>query len=236
MRWQTATGSMARPVVAGGVQAPARPSTSAIFLPATDIRNACQSPSTTGIGLSSIPSSPCCSGIASHRRCSSRRGCAPRIKFLVPGAPAVRRARHVGPPQLHCWALTRPELWPVQPASICKAMPVDEHRIAPADISRAQRPPHAENVTASELRALADSGLVALGAHTLSHPILRNETASCSEDEIVRSVSELSSLVGRQVRYFAYPNGLPGSISPSVRKYISAKAGVDLAFSTESRG
>ena len=120
-------------------------------------------------------------------------------------------------------------------ASICKALPLRKIESILQTCRPAAGPAAPENVTAEQLRALAATGLVTIGAHTLSHPILSNETDARSEEEIVRSVSELSSLVEREVRYFAYPNGLPGIDFTEREERYLAKAGVDLAFSTESR-
>ena len=120
-------------------------------------------------------------------------------------------------------------------ASICKALPLRNIEAILQTCRATGAPATPENVTVEQLRALAASGLVTIGAHTLSHPILRNETDACSEDEIVRSVGELSSLVQCEVKYFAYPNGLPGIDFSEREEVYLAKAGVDLAFTTESR-
>jgi peptidoglycan/xylan/chitin deacetylase (PgdA/CDA1 family) len=53
------------------------------------------------------------------------------------------------------------------------------------------------------------SGLVTIGAHTMNHPILANETDIDSEAEIQQSVNKLRDLLGHEVKYFAYPNGKP---------------------------
>lgn len=127
-------------------------------------------------------------------------------------------------------------LAPFSTASICKALPIRDIEL----ILRKCRPADAgarhENVTVEELRAVAESGLVTIGAHTLSHPILRNEGDACAEEEVVGSVGDLAALLGRDVKYFAYPNGLPDlDFSAREEGYLAA-AGVELAFTTESRG
>jgi len=61
----------------------------------------------------------------------------------------------------------------------------------------------------SELKEAYDSGLVAVGAPTQNHPILANETEQTSRYEIQSSILELSDMLGTQVKYFAYPNGIP---------------------------
>lgn len=61
-----------------------------------------------------------------------------------------------------------------------------------------------------ELREMQDSGLVEIGAHTMTHPILANESSERSQSEIKLSVDNLSILLNKEVRTFAYPNGFYG--------------------------
>lgn len=65
------------------------------------------------------------------------------------------------------------------------------------------------NMNLDEIMEVEQSGLVTIGAHTLNHPILRNESDENSDNEISGSITELQSLLGHEVRYFAYPNGIP---------------------------
>lgn len=121
-------------------------------------------------------------------------------------------------------------------SSILKAMPLGDVEAILRECRTAGHSSRRPNVTVEELRAIANAGMVEIGAHTLSHPILRNERDERSEEEIVRSVGDLSSLLGQDVRYFAYPNGLPDiDFSEREEAYLAA-AGVELAFTTESRG
>jgi peptidoglycan/xylan/chitin deacetylase (PgdA/CDA1 family) len=67
----------------------------------------------------------------------------------------------------------------------------------PADLGRA--------MTSDEVRALAADGLVTIGAHTVTHPVLpKLETAACDR-EIKESKAVCESLVGVPVASFAYP-------------------------------
>lgn len=119
---------------------------------------------------------------------------------------------------------------------ICKALTVNGIQSV---LEQGRRPGYRatpQNVTVSELKSLADSGFVTLGAHTLRHPILGNESDARSEEEIVGSVRQLTSLINRKIRYFAYPNGLPGIDFSQREEGFLANAGIELAFSTESRG
>ena len=61
--------------------------------------------------------------------------------------------------------------------------------------------------TVDELRTLAGSG-VELGGHTRTHADLgRVADSGVLYDELVGGVRELEELVGRPVRYFAFPYG-----------------------------
>ena len=66
----------------------------------------------------------------------------------------------------------------------------------------------------TELRSMADAG-VEIGAHTRTHPDLGASTDSAwLDDEIEGSKHDLESWIGRKVRYFAFPFGLPENTSP----------------------
>jgi peptidoglycan/xylan/chitin deacetylase (PgdA/CDA1 family) len=66
-----------------------------------------------------------------------------------------------------------------------------------------------QNMTVNELKEVDNSGLVNIGAHTLRHPILANEEMSVSKYEITSSITNLADILGHEINYFAYPNGLP---------------------------
>lgn len=92
-----------------------------------------------------------------------------------------------------------------------------------------------QNITVDVLRNIDRSGLVSIGAHTMSHPILKNEDESSCEHEISDSIKELSSLLEHEIRYFAYPNGIPAvDFTEREERYLRS-AGIQLAFTTESK-
>lgn len=83
-----------------------------------------------------------------------------------------------------------------------------------------------------ELLEMYNSGLVEVGAHTMNHPILANESDEISKYEILKSVEELSLILKAKVRAFAYPNGLSG-LDFTKREYTYLReAGISYAFST----
>lgn len=91
-----------------------------------------------------------------------------------------------------------------------------------------------QNMTVKQLLEVDKSGLVTIGAHTLNHPILMNESDSDSYREISKSIEELSEILNHEVRYFAYPNGIP-ELDFSEREIKYQKTtGIRLAFKNES--
>jgi len=61
-----------------------------------------------------------------------------------------------------------------------------------------------------QVRDAARRGLE-IGAHTMTHPILRNTDDDLARREIVESRGILREITGQPVSNFAYPNGRPGS-------------------------
>jgi len=66
-----------------------------------------------------------------------------------------------------------------------------------------------------ELREMADSGLVEIGSHSVSHPILSSITDDESWRELTMSREQIEEGMGRPVRFFCYPNGQRGDFRAS---------------------
>jgi peptidoglycan/xylan/chitin deacetylase (PgdA/CDA1 family) len=62
-------------------------------------------------------------------------------------------------------------------------------------------------MTVEEAAALGKSGLVELGAHTTTHPVLSTLPAARQRDEIERSKARVQEITGAGVTSFAYPYG-----------------------------
>lgn len=90
------------------------------------------------------------------------------------------------------------------------------------------------NVNVQQLKDISTSGLVTIGAHTLNHPILKNEDDVTSRKEIIQSVADLAGLLSSEIRYFAYPNGIAGLDYTQREKNILKECGIRLAFENES--
>ena len=91
------------------------------------------------------------------------------------------------------------------------------------------------NINRSQLQEIDASNLVTIGAHTLNHPILRNETDEYVKKEIIESIDGLANLLGKDVEYFAYPNGVPFLDFGQREMAILKKTSIKLAFSTEKK-
>lgn len=86
-------------------------------------------------------------------------------------------------------------------------------------------------VNMDELLEMDRSGLIEIGAHTLTHPILLNEEDVRAEKEIKESVSVLSGILNKKVTTFAYPNGLTGlDFGPREIGFVKS-CGIELAYS-----
>ena len=91
------------------------------------------------------------------------------------------------------------------------------------------------NITKEQLIELNNSGLVEIGSHTNNHPILANESGNVLEWEIKNSIERLEKLIGKDIGYFAYPNGQPGLDFGDRELKILKETTIKLAFSTDSR-
>jgi len=86
-------------------------------------------------------------------------------------------------------------------------------------------------MSADEVATIAADGLVTVGAHTVTHPVLPTlETAACRR-EIVESKATCEALTGKPVSTFAYPFG---EFDPKSREEVQ-NAGFAIACSTSDR-
>lgn len=91
----------------------------------------------------------------------------------------------------------------------------------PASIPEEYRP-----CTWAQLRELSDGG-VAIGAHTVTHPILsRVETREETEAEIVQSKQTLERELQKKVDLFAYPNGTADDLNDVSLRCVRAQFAV----------
>ncbi len=69
-----------------------------------------------------------------------------------------------------------------------------------------------------ELRRIASSGLIELGAHTITHPLMAALPADMQRRELEGSKAHLEELIERSVVGFSYPHG---SASPTLTALVS---------------
>lgn len=84
-------------------------------------------------------------------------------------------------------------------------------------------------ITKKHLQELSANPLCTIGAHTMTHPMLRQ--IDNFKWEVEQSKKELETIIGMPVKYFAYPFGQYSSISKEVRKAV-AGSGYECAFCT----
>jgi peptidoglycan/xylan/chitin deacetylase (PgdA/CDA1 family) len=75
-----------------------------------------------------------------------------------------------------------------------------------AGMERTGRCSH-RTLSQEELRRLAEGGLVEIGSHTMSHPVLSAIPVRAQIDEISRSKARLEEVLGQSIMSFAYPFG-----------------------------
>jgi len=91
------------------------------------------------------------------------------------------------------------------------------------------------NINTEQLLEISRSGLVEIGAHTMNHPILHNESIETACWEISSSINDLSELINKQVKHFAYPNGHFGLDYDEREIRILMQNGIKLSYTTEHR-
>jgi len=89
------------------------------------------------------------------------------------------------------------------------------------------------NITQNQLDELNKSNIITIGAHTMNHPILSNEIDDDSRKEMCDSVEKLSEMLDRDIKYFAYPNGISGLDYGIREELILQENKIELAFTTD---
>lgn len=96
--------------------------------------------------------------------------------------------------------------------NLLRPSPPEERRrivddiVAWAGAESVSRPTH-RVLSPDEVCSLADGGLIEVGSHTVTHPVLSALPKARQRDEITRSKSRLEQILGGPVTSFAYPYG-----------------------------
>lgn len=145
----------------------------------------------------------------------------PGVAFVVAGA--------VGSNQPYWWDQVHATLPDPEGPSMVKHMkrvPDDERLRLLANLSADRSPVRtAGNLQTADLLELEKSG-IAIGNHTLTHPILTQCPRNKIAEEVEGGRRALESILGHPITTFAYPNG---DSDATVRSLV-AKSGHDLAF------
>lgn len=72
--------------------------------------------------------------------------------------------------------------------------------------------PAYRSLNRDELKVLSDGGLVEIGSHTVTHPVLAFESDYAQRWEIEESKRQLETMIGQPVASFSYPYGGPADI------------------------
>lgn len=87
-------------------------------------------------------------------------------------------------------------------------------------------------LSTAQLKSLHAGGLE-IGGHTYSHPILSSLQEKDAREEIYRGKAELQEILESPIRFFAYPNGIPGKDFSSIHAQMVAELGFEAAVSTQ---
>ena len=75
-------------------------------------------------------------------------------------------------------------------------------------------------LTFNEIKTLGNSGLVEIGAHTASHPVLSSMSIYDQEAEITSGRKALEGVIGQPINVFAYPYGDLGSYTKETAEIL----------------
>jgi peptidoglycan/xylan/chitin deacetylase (PgdA/CDA1 family) len=87
-----------------------------------------------------------------------------------------------------------------------------------------EAPPKYAPCSWSELAEMAASGVVEIGSHTVTHPILSSISDEESWNELTQSRAQIAAGIGREIRFFCFPNGMPEDYRPAQVRQV-AEAG-----------
>lgn len=83
-------------------------------------------------------------------------------------------------------------------------------------------------MTAEEVRRLGDGGLVEVGSHTVTHPVLATQPVEIQRKEIMESKQRIEALLGHSVTAFSYPYGGQGDVGQDAVRLVQ-EAGYEVA-------
>lgn len=88
-------------------------------------------------------------------------------------------------------------------------------------------------LTWEQVREMRESGLITIGSHTVTHPILASCPMPDQEAELRESKRRIEVVLNEPCRFFAYPNGLLSDFTTETESAVR-RAGYSLAVTMES--
>lgn len=116
------------------------------------------------------------------------------------------------------------------PVEVLKSLP-ERERLVEVDKIKKTVFLKREAMTVDQIKRIADSAYITIGAHTHTHPILTNCVNEQVYSEMLVSKNKLEAWTGKQVSYFTYPNGDYGLREMEALKELNYK----LAFCSDPR-
>lgn len=122
----------------------------------------------------------------------------------------------VAPTQLPAARSRQPAIWSIH-RSLASLSPAErEKAIAELRTWTGKRPvdePSRRALTSDELIELNTGGLIEVGAHTVTHPVLADLPSPAQREEIRQSKEHLERILGKPVTSFSYPNGSTSAVT-----------------------
>lgn len=119
---------------------------------------------------------------------------------------------------------------------VCKHLPADRIEAYLDFLAEATGAGRCPSGAAAELwmtwemaREMRDGGM-AIGGHTVTHPVLAHASPQQQQEEVAHCARRLREELDLEMRWFSYPVGFPGSFDATTRAAL-ARHGVELAFS-----
>ena len=106
-----------------------------------------------------------------------------------------------------------------------------EEILARAGLTSKEIPERYQLMSWEQARAMQEEGLITLGGHTRTHPILTRVSRGRAWDEIAGSKERIEKKLGCAVSHFAYPNGQEEDFDDEIAGMV-AKAGYLSAVTT----
>ncbi len=92
------------------------------------------------------------------------------------------------------------------------------------NLTKSEESSHASlYLTWSDIQKICNLDFIEIGAHTVTHPVLTKIPISQAKDEVVGSIAQIESHIGKRIVFFSYPNGqFNKQVQQLVRQHFKA--------------